>query len=330
MAVNPLPITSDLLSEIVSGNRILLSRAITLIESTLASHQTQASDLIEAILPHTGRSLRLGITGPPGAGKSTFIEAFGKLLIGLGKKVAVLPVDPTSTISGGSILGDKTRMQELSLDPHAFIRPSPAGDSLGGVAKKTRETIFLCEAAGFDVIIVETVGVGQSETMVRQMVDFFLLLTIAGGGDDLQGIKRGVMEMADAVVINKADGDNLTKCKLAAKHYSQALHLFPALESGWMVPVKTCSALEKKGLNDLWKMVMEYRLLTEKNGYFELNRSQQNAAWFRESLKSWLESYFLQKLNDDTTLARVEKDVASGTLSVRSALAQIRKKMEGE
>ncbi|MEQ3690211.1 MAG: methylmalonyl Co-A mutase-associated GTPase MeaB, partial [Flavobacterium sp.] len=235
------PSATELVDAILKGDKTALSRAITLVESTNVSHLEKATEVIQGCLPHANKSVRIGITGVPGVGKSTFIEAFGKHLTSLGKKVAVLAVDPSSSISHGSILGDKTRMEELVKDENAFIRPSASGDSLGGVARKTREAIILCEACGFDTIVIETVGVGQSETAVHSMVDFFLLLKIAGAGDELQGIKRGIMEMADAIVINKADGDNMAKAKLAKTEFNRALHMFPAKKSGWMPKVTTCS-----------------------------------------------------------------------------------------
>ncbi|MDD5152306.1 MAG: methylmalonyl Co-A mutase-associated GTPase MeaB, partial [Flavobacterium sp.] len=234
------PSLQELEDGILSGNISALSRAITLVESTNTNHLAKANKLIHSCLPHANKSVRIGITGVPGVGKSTFIEAFGKHLTSLGKKVALLAVDPSSTISHGSILGDKTRMEELVKDKNAFIRPSASGETLGGVARKTRESISLCEAAGFDIIIIETVGVGQSETAVHSMVDFFLLLKIAGAGDELQGIKRGIMEMADAIVINKADGDNIKKANLAKTEFNRALHLFPAKKSGWIPITSTC------------------------------------------------------------------------------------------
>ncbi|MEY2629725.1 MAG: GTPase ArgK, partial [Bacteroidota bacterium] len=266
------PSAAELVNGILAGDISALSRAITLVESTNPSHLAKANDIISACLPHANQSVRIGITGVPGVGKSTFIEAFGKYLTGLGKKVAVLAVDPSSSISHGSILGDKTRMEELVKDPNAFIRPSASGETLGGVARKTRETIILCEAAGFDTIIIETVGVGQSETAVHSMVDFFLLLKIAGAGDELQGIKRGIMEMADAIVINKADGDNIAKAKLAKTEFNRALHLFPAKRSGWVPKVTTCSAYEKTGIDEVWQLISSYFELVKANHYFEEKR----------------------------------------------------------
>ncbi len=287
-----LPTASDLIQGIRQGDITALSRAITLIESTQPQHLEKANCVINGCLPFANHSLRIGITGVPGVGKSTFIEALGMHLTGLGKKVAVLAVDPSSMVSHGSILGDKTRMEELVKAPNAYIRPSAAGDSLGGVARKTRETIILCEAAGFDTIIIETVGVGQSETAVHSMVDFFLLLKIAGAGDELQGIKRGIMEMADAIVINKADGDNVAKAKLAKTEFQRALHLFPPKKSGWTPLVSTCSAFEKKGIDTVWETIVAYQKMAQDNGYFETKRSAQNEYWMLETIQEHLKSTF--------------------------------------
>ena len=275
---------------ILSGNRVILSQAITLIESTNPAHFDKAQAMIEKVLPHSGRSIRVGITGVPGVGKSTFIESFGKYVTNLGKKLAVLAIDPSSERSRGSILGDKTRMEDLSHDPNAFIRPSPSGLNLGGVARKTRESIILCEASGFDVIIVETVGVGQSETVVKSMVDFFLLLMLAGAGDELQGIKRGIMEMADAIIINKADGDNIDKANLAKAQYRSAIHLFPKLENGWDIPVETCSALEGIDISKIWDIITDFEQVTKRNDSFQKNRDTQLIKifydWINDSLKT--------------------------------------------
>ena len=288
------PSADELVNGIVSGNITDLSRAITLIESTNQKHTTKANDIIKACLPYANKSIRIGITGVPGVGKSTFIEAFGKHLTVIGKKVAVLAVDPSSTLSKGSILGDKTRMEDLVKDKNAFIRPSPSGDSLGGVARKTRETIILCEAAGFDTIIIETVGVGQSETAVHSMVDFFLLLKLAGAGDELQGIKRGIIEMADAIVINKVDGDNLKAAKSAKVEFNRALHLYPEKASGWSPKVSLCSALKKEGISDVWDLIQEYLKTTSSNGYFEKNRTDQNKFWLLQTIEERLKSNFYQ------------------------------------
>lgn len=299
---------------ILAGNRMVLSRAITLIESQLADDKTLAQQVLEKVLPHTGKSIRIGITGVPGVGKSTFIEAFGKSITGLGKKIAVLAIDPTSQRTGGSIMGDKTRMEELAHDPLAYIRPSPSGNSLGGVAHKTRETILLCEAAGFAVIIVETVGVGQSETLVKGMVDFFLLLMLSGAGDELQGIKRGIMEMADALVITKADGDNLQKAKNARVEYLHALHLFPPNENGWIVPALICSALENSGINEIWQVIEEFVSKTKSSNHFESNRQKQNLDWMYSFIKQTLEEQFFANEVVKTHLSETEKNVLNGNL----------------
>jgi LAO/AO transport system kinase len=269
---------------ILSGDRTLLSRAITLIESNHPDHAKQAQEIIEKCLPHSGKSLRIGITGVPGVGKSTFIETIGMYVSNLGHKLAVLAIDPSSERSKGSILGDKTRMEELSANQNAFIRPSPSAGSLGGVARKTRESILLCEAAGFDVIFIETVGVGQSETAVHSMVDFFLLLMLAGAGDELQGIKRGIMEMADMIAITKADGVNVDKATRAQSEYKSALHLFPPTESGWFPKVVICSARSKLGIEDLWMQILEYQNKTQTNGFFEKNRKDQSRYWMTETI----------------------------------------------
>lgn len=286
------PSAQELIDRILAHDKVALSRAITLVESTNPEHLEKANAIIQACLPYANKSVRIGITGVPGVGKSTFIEAFGKYLTSLGKKVAVLAVDPSSTISHGSILGDKTRMEELVKDENAYIRPSASGETLGGVARKTRETIILCEAAGFDTIIIETVGVGQSETAVHSMVDFFLLLKISGAGDELQGIKRGIMEMADAIVINKADGDNINKAKLAKAEFNRALHLFPAKKSGWIPTASTCSSYTKEGIPEVWKTISEYFELVKTNHYFEQKRKDQNQFWMMETINEQLKSNF--------------------------------------
>jgi len=279
---------------IVNGDIIILSRAVTLIESARPDHQSLAQEIITGCLPHSGNSIRIGITGVPGAGKSTFIEALGMHVIKHGRKVAVLAIDPSSSRSKGSILGDKTRMEKLSTNKNAYIRPTPSAGSLGGVARKTRETIILCEAAGFDTIIIETVGVGQSETVVHSMVDFFLLLMLAGAGDELQGIKRGIMEMADAVAINKADGTNIDKAKMAQAQYTSALHLFPLTGSKWEPQVKTCSSLYNSGIEDIWQMMLEYQKKTVKNGYFDQNRRNQAKQRMLETINEVLSDNFYQ------------------------------------
>jgi len=287
--------TQQFIDGICHGNISLLSRAITLIESRHAKHKNLAKQILQGCLPHANNSIRIGITGVPGVGKSTFIETFGSYLTDIGKRVAVLAVDPSSSITKGSILGDKTRMELLARDKNAFIRPSAAGNSLGGVARKTRESIILCEAAGFDIILIETVGVGQSETAVHSMVDFFLLLKLAGAGDELQGMKRGIIEMADAIVINKSDGINKTATKIAKSQFQKALHLFPQKESSWQPKVLTCSALENTNIDLIWKLIEEYVLITRKNGYFNKNRNLQNEYWLYTSINQQLKDEFYEK-----------------------------------
>ncbi len=300
---------------ILAGDRVMLSRAITLLESTRKDHQMLARELLEQCLPHTGNSFRLGITGTPGVGKSTFIEAFGMYQIDQGKKVAVLAVDPTSGVTKGSILGDKTRMDKLSREDQAYIRPSAAGDSLGGVAHKTRETILLCEAAGYDMIIVETVGVGQSETAVHSMVDFFLLLLLPGAGDELQGIKRGVMEMADLIAVNKADGDLLLAAKKARQAYQNAIHLFPAKENNWPVKVMLCSALEATGIDVIAHSLEHYKAEMKSSGFFEEHRRQQSRYWMYEYVSEKLKYQFFNHPEIVKKLKTVEKQLLSGAIS---------------
>jgi len=294
----------ELVSGILNENITALSRAITLIESKNPTHLEKANQVIKQCLPHANNSIRIGITGVPGVGKSTFIEAFGMYLTNQGKKVAVLAVDPSSSINKGSILGDKTRMEELVKDKNAFIRPSPSGESLGGVARKTRETIILCEAAGFDSIIIETVGVGQSETAVHSMVDFFLLLKLAGAGDELQGIKRGIVELADAIAINKADGDNLKRAKLAKVEFDRALHFYPEKESNWQPRVLLCSALKNEGISEIWKMILEYLELTKKNNYLLSKRQQQNKFWLIQTIEEQLKNEFFNHLKVKSELKK--------------------------
>jgi LAO/AO transport system kinase len=308
---------------VLSGNRTILSKSITLIESSLHTHQLLAQQIIERCLPYSGKSFRIGITGVPGVGKSTFIEAFGTYLTNRGHKLAVLAIDPSSSRSKGSILGDKTRMEELSIDPNAFIRPSPAAGSLGGVARKTRESIILCEAAGFDLIFVETVGVGQSETVVHSMVDFFLLLMLAGAGDELQGIKRGIMEMADAIVINKADGDNLLKAKTARVEYQNALHLFPPTESGWHPEVEIMSARLKQGIDRVWNLISDYQTLTKENGYFELNRRHQMRRIMHETIEQMLLDHFYRHEGIKDQIQQAENELEANKLSSYQAAYKV-------
>lgn len=294
----------DYMKGILEGNITILSQAITLIESLLPEHHDLAQEIIEKSLPYSGKSIRIGITGVPGAGKSTFIEAIGTKVTNMGHRLAVLAIDPSSEKSGGSILGDKTRMETLIHNKDAFIRPSPSAGSLGGVARKTRETIILCEAAGFDVVFIETVGVGQSETAVHSMVDLFLMLQISGAGDELQGIKRGIMEMADMVAITKADGENIHRASLAKTHFVNALNLFPMPESGWRPRVLTCSSTEGTGLMDVWNGVEDFMKFIKKNGYFNTNRSRQAKYWMFETINETLKNNFyrdpeiIQRLDD--------------------------------
>lgn len=301
---------------ILHKNLTILSKAITLLESTKPEHQILAEELIELCLPLSGNSLRIGITGVPGVGKSTFIEALGKFLIeSKNKKLAVLAIDPSSTKSKGSILGDKTRMNFLSTNAYAYVRPSPSSGTLGGVAKATRESIVLCEAFGFDTIIIETVGVGQSETEVNSMVDFFLLLMLAGAGDELQGIKRGIMEMADTIVINKSDIENTDRVKLAQQHYKNALHLFPANENGWIPKVESSSALNNQGISAIWDIISSYKDQTYANGWFDKKRKQQAKFWLTETINSSVLAMFYSNPRIKILLQKMDEDVVAGKTS---------------
>ena len=298
------PSADELVNAILAGDITALSRAITLVESKNPDHLEKANQVIKKCLPHANKSIRIGITGVPGVGKSTFIEAFGQYLTNQEKKVAVLAVDPSSSLNKGSILGDKTRMEELVKDKNAFIRPSPSGESLGGVARKTREAIILCEAAGFDTIIIETVGVGQSETAVHSMVDFFLLLKLAGAGDELQGIKRGIIELADAIAINKADGDNLKRAKLAKVDFNRALLFYPEKESNWHPKVMLCSALKNEGIAEIWNMILKYLELTKKNNYLNIKRQEQNKFWLIQTIEEQLKNEFFNHSKVKTELKK--------------------------
>lgn len=306
------------------ADRRILAKTITLIESAHPAHRDLARIIMEQLLPDTGRAVRLGITGVPGVGKSTFVESFGMMLVGDGHKVAVLAVDPSSTRSGGSIMADKTRMEHLALEQNAFIRPSPAGSTLGGVACKTRETLLICEAAGFDVIIVETVGVGQSETTVASMVDFFLVLMLAGAGDELQGIKRGVLELADAVAVNKADGDNFEKARMARRLYENAMHLLNPASSNWSPPVVTCSALTADGIREIWQKIMSHRGIFEKNGELQLKRRRQALDWMWSMVEEELKYRFYSapgiKESLPGIIRRVEKGILSPTIAAGELL----------
>ena len=307
--------TDEYVAGILEGNITILSQAITLIESNNPDNYAQAQEIIERCLPYAGKSVRIGITGVPGAGKSTWIEAVGNMVTSLHHKLAVLAIDPSSERSGGSILGDKTRMETICNNPDVFIRPSPSAGSLGGVARKTRETVVLCEAAGFDVIFIETVGVGQSETAVHSMVDMSLLLQISGAGDELQGIKRGIMEMADLMVITKADGENKVKAEVARRQFQNALQLFPTPESDWKAKVYTCSSLEGVGLEEIWKGVEEYVEHIKSNGYFQHHRNEQNKYWMYESINEALKSHFYLNPEIEDRIADVEERVLSAKLS---------------
>ncbi|WP_375447743.1 methylmalonyl Co-A mutase-associated GTPase MeaB [uncultured Fibrella sp.] len=322
--MRPRQLPSYYIDGLRAGDRLVLSRAITLVESQLPADQLLARQVMEGVLPYSPQtSVRVGITGVPGVGKSTFIEAFGTYLTSLGNQLAVLAIDPTSQRSGGSILGDKTRMESLSMDPRAYIRPSPAGDSLGGVAHRTRETMLFCEAAGFDVILIETVGVGQSETLVHGMVDFFLLLMLAGAGDELQGMKRGIMELADALAITKADGDNANAANRARVEYQNALHLFPPTGTGWQPPVVTCSATTGSGIAAIWTMIDQHQALFTQTGERVRHRQTQALDWFRTLLRQQIEHRFFSQPGLQEQLQQLEQQVRSGTLLPTQAVEKI-------
>ncbi len=308
---------------VMAGQRAILARTITLIESIHPAHRQLAPRVVDGLLPHTGQATRLGITGVPGVGKSTFIESFGMHLTAKGLKVAVLAIDPSSTRSGGSILGDKTRMEQLSVEPNAFIRPSPSGGSLGGVARRTRESMLACEAAGFDVIIVETVGVGQSETAVSSMVDFFLVLMLAGAGDELQGIKKGVLEIADAIVINKADGDNIENARRACKEYEKALHLLRPVSKHWSPPVLTCSALETKGLDEIWQVIRDYCQKLSTAGDFESKRKHQSLDWMWNLVEEGLKDQFYNNPEVRSWLPDFTSKVENGRMMATHAAEKL-------
>lgn len=315
---------SDYAEGILRGDRVVLGRAITLVESSRPVHRDLAQQVLEKCLPHTGNSFRMGITGPPGVGKSSFIESLGSYIVReQGRRLAVLAIDPSSQLSGGSILGDKTRMEKLSIEPNAFIRPSPAGSSLGGVANCTHESMLLCEAAGFDTIFIETVGVGQSETAVAGMVDFFLLLLLPGAGDELQGIKRGIMEMADLLAVNKADGEQIDLAKTTRKDYSQALHLFPEKSSGWHPKAVTCSAMTGDGLPEIWQSITEYQAIAKQNGWFEKNRKTQLAAWFSSQLEQAIQRFFFENQTVKSNFETSKQEVLEGKISPAKAAHEL-------
>ncbi|MFT5256140.1 MAG: LAO/AO transport system kinase [Candidatus Paceibacteria bacterium] len=313
----------ELIAQILLGNKTALSRAITIIESTASKDQPHAKLLIEGCMPHANKSIRIGITGVPGVGKSTFIEQFGTLLSKQGHKVAVLAVDPSSSLSKGSILGDKTRMEELVKNKRAFIRPSASGDSLGGVARKTREAIILCEAAGYTHIVIETVGVGQSETVVHSMTDFFLLLKLAGAGDELQGIKRGIMEMADAIIINKADGENIKAAKLAKTEFNRALHLYPPKDNGWIAKTITCSAIKNEGIEEALQLIEGYVTQMKEEGHFGSKRDEQQHFWMLQTIENRLKSDFYTNPNVKKELKKQLKKLAKGNTSPFEAAAYL-------
>jgi len=313
---------------VLDKDRRVLSKTITLIESSRSDHKVLSRQVIDSLIPHAGKAVRLGITGVPGAGKSTFIESLGIFLIEQGLKVAVLAVDPSSTLSHGSIMADKTRMEKLSIEPDAFIRPSPSGGTLGGVASKTRETMIACEASGFDVLIVETVGVGQSETTVASMVDFFLVLMISGAGDEIQGIKKGVLELADAVAVNKADGDNIAKAKRARKEYESALHLLRPETKTWAAPVLICSALKMKGIDNIWETVLDHRKKFTETGELEEKRKKQSVAWMKELLEEGIKEWFYRKNDFRKSLKKLIRDVEKGSVSPTFAAADLLKVLD--
>ena len=311
------------LEQILQGNRRAIAKAITLLESTRPESFEQGQELLESLLPHSGQALRIGITGVPGVGKSTFIEAIGLFLIEQGHRVAVLAVDPSSQLTGGSIMGDKTRMNELAQHPHAFIRPSPSSGILGGVARKTRETMLICEAAGYDVVIVETVGVGQSETMVASMVDLFLLLMLPNAGDELQGIKKGVLELADLVVVNKSDGEQETLAKTAQSEYRKALHLLPSSKNSWTPQILRCSALEKRGIDKIWDSVKSFRKALQNSGEWEKQRRSQTGKWMWSLVEEGLLTNFRNHPNLQKQIPVLEKEVESGNMLPTTAARKL-------
>jgi len=318
--------TDSYVKGILNADITVLSKAITLVESKLKSDLEFSQEIIEKCLSHSGNSIRIAVSGIPGAGKSSFIDVFGSLLTKqFGKKVAVLTVDPSSQISKGSILGDKVRMDKLATDENAYIRPSPSSGSLGGVTRSTRESIILCEAAGFDVIIIETVGVGQSEITVRSMVDFFLLLHLSGTGDELQGIKRGIIEIADAIAVNKCDGDNIQKAQLAKKEIENAVHLFHQSESGWQTKVMNCSAIKNTGIEDIWSMIEEYIGHVRGNSFFERNRNQQSKSWLFETITNMLEESFYNADGIKNEIKLLEKEVTDGKINTFHAATMLLK-----
>lgn len=313
----------ELTEKILRGSRLHLAKGITLLESITSQDKEAGQQLLLNVLPKTGNSIRIGITGVPGAGKSTFIEAFGLMLANAGHKVAVLAIDPSSTVTGGSILGDKTRMEELARHPNAFIRPSPSAGTLGGVHKKSRETMLLCEAAGYDVILIETVGVGQSETVVRGMVDYFMLLVLTGAGDELQGMKKGIMELADGIVVHKADGDNLRLAKKTVKEYRQLLHFLQPASPGWTSTALPVSSLQQTGLDEVWKTILTFKETMERTGHWEGRRQSQTKDWFRSMINDRLIDAFFAEPGKKEAVAELEKGLLEGTLTVTHAVDRL-------
>ena len=315
---------------VLAHDRRILAKTITLIESSLPAHQAMAREVIDLLIPHTGKAVRLGITGVPGAGKSTFIESFGTMLVGKGLTVAVLTIDPSSIRSRGSILADKTRMEKLSVAENAYVRPSPSGGTLGGVARKTKEAMLVCEAAGFDVVIVETVGAGQSEVAVASMVDFFLVLMIPGAGDELQGIKKGIMELADAIVINKTDGENIAKANLAKRQYEMALHFLNPSSPNWTPPVLTCSALEMTGIEEVWESVVEYTKRLGATGELDAKRKNQNIDWLRFLVQEGLREWFYKKPSIQKMIPPIEKKVEQGVIPPTTAADRLLARLDDQ
>ncbi|MCP4605734.1 MAG: methylmalonyl Co-A mutase-associated GTPase MeaB [Proteobacteria bacterium] len=315
--------TDEHVSGVLANDRAILAQTITLIESNACTHQEKAQEVLRRLLPHTGKTIRIGVTGMPGAGKSTFIDTLGSMLTTQECRIAVLTVDPSSIVTRGSILGDKTRMERLSRDPNAFIRPSPAGGTLGGVARKSRETMLVCEAAGFDVVLIETVGVGQNEIAVRSMVDFFLLLTIAGAGDELQGIKRGVMELADALLINKADGDNVKRAQITRSEYERALHYLLPATQGWQTMAYTCSSVTGDGIREIWEVIQEFTRETKDSGAFAKRRNGQILEWLHTMVTEHLKIDFLNHPRVHEALPSVEKAITNGELLPTAAVERL-------
>ncbi|MEW6076768.1 MAG: methylmalonyl Co-A mutase-associated GTPase MeaB [Thermodesulfobacteriota bacterium] len=313
----------EYINGVLAGNRRMIAKAITLVESSLPEHKKAAGQVLEGLLPHSGKSIRVGVTGVPGVGKSVFIEALGTHLTAGGSTVAVLAVDPSSVRSGGSVLGDKTRMEKLAADPRAYIRPSPSGKTLGGIAAKTREDILVCEAAGYEIVIVETVGVGQSETAVAGMVDFFLVLMLAGAGDELQGIKKGILELADAVVVTKADGENVANAERAAKNYETALHMLAPTGSAWHPPVLTCSALTGIGIDQIWQVIRDHQAAMMRTGEFEKKRSEQNTRWMWNLIEEGIRAHFLDLPEVRDQLQKITRQVADGEITAAGGAGRL-------